>query len=631
MDAILEALQWGTEAVPSPGSHSTLPEDDVLPWQCISEVTPGLYLTCASEVAEKTKCVEHGMSLVINLCGEAYVTKYRVFEKDGSGSAHTFRKFDSQGDFLCELNEYCRAAVATPKEQRRVFVVTIPAEDTPTYNIDQHFLECAVLIELVLRSRACLEPVSEEHYTSAPAVAVHCMVGVSRSASVVIAYFIKKYGLSRDEAMSFVRCTRPVVQPNPGFQRQLSIWETLRGCRVVDEWSAKALAIETRVRANLADVVAVMLPIILRTNKCDNERRFFGALVRSAHPSEGELHAVYRELRSVVAADVDSEVYTDIPNYFGYVAEVVCALDEAAPEVLLYATDFRSGVVCSDAFYSRVVKDVARSGFEKDPFDTTRGFSSLFEAIFVKHLRVRGSGRPVTLAPCSAAEELPLNCALSFPFLFLVAPYAEGFVQFSEWGALADAYPTTGDVLSPADVRHLQHETLRIFLQFFFQASCAATESAARESYTKLSFLQDDLELTTFRKLGAALLASPGAALTSLDSSLPEPASVSGDFGFLLLCKAMSAVVAVRLLLEAAEQFVSQTYGARLGTCVSLAEELLSLSVIADSLTKLEHVCVAAQVKPGRAADFFRSELASLLDTGVLNSAGVASLFQSLS
>ena len=53
-------------------------------------------------------------------------------------------------------------------------------------------------------------------------VLIHCMAGVSRSSSVAIYYMMKKgYAKSYEEALSYLRNTRPQVQPNSGFERQL--------------------------------------------------------------------------------------------------------------------------------------------------------------------------------------------------------------------------------------------------------------------------------------------------------------------------------------------------------------------------------------------------------------------------
>lgn len=56
---------------------------------------------------------------------------------------------------------------------------------------------------------------------------VHCEHGVSRSATVVMAYLIRFHGMSRDEA--YVRCKtkRPRVNPNTGFWDQLGTYEQM--------------------------------------------------------------------------------------------------------------------------------------------------------------------------------------------------------------------------------------------------------------------------------------------------------------------------------------------------------------------------------------------------------------------
>ncbi|CAD8199920.1 unnamed protein product [Paramecium pentaurelia] len=56
-------------------------------------------------------------------------------------------------------------------------------------------------------------------------VLVHCAAGVSRSAATVIAYLMRKQGMSFQEAFQFARLKRSVVCPNFGFQRQLKQFE----------------------------------------------------------------------------------------------------------------------------------------------------------------------------------------------------------------------------------------------------------------------------------------------------------------------------------------------------------------------------------------------------------------------
>ena len=56
---------------------------------------------------------------------------------------------------------------------------------------------------------------------------VHCVMGISLSASVVIAYLMYKKKLSFIEAYDFVLSKRDEISPNTGFQEQLKKFETI--------------------------------------------------------------------------------------------------------------------------------------------------------------------------------------------------------------------------------------------------------------------------------------------------------------------------------------------------------------------------------------------------------------------
>lgn len=54
---------------------------------------------------------------------------------------------------------------------------------------------------------------------------VHCKMGVSRSASTVIAYAMKEYGWDLDKAFDYVKEKRAVTKPNPSFMKQLEEYQ----------------------------------------------------------------------------------------------------------------------------------------------------------------------------------------------------------------------------------------------------------------------------------------------------------------------------------------------------------------------------------------------------------------------
>ncbi|KAJ8497134.1 hypothetical protein ONZ51_g687 [Trametes cubensis] len=80
-------------------------------------------------------------------------------------------------------------------------------------------------------------------------VLVHCVWGMSRSASVAIAYLIKARSMSLDEALNLARTRRRVVRPNQGFMAQLKVYERVTRLR---EAQARKKA-EASAAANVED------------------------------------------------------------------------------------------------------------------------------------------------------------------------------------------------------------------------------------------------------------------------------------------------------------------------------------------------------------------------------------------
>ncbi|XP_054153561.1 dual specificity protein phosphatase 22-like [Oppia nitens] len=58
-------------------------------------------------------------------------------------------------------------------------------------------------------------------------VLVHCRAGISRSATLVTAFLMKRYRLPYSEAIRVVRSKRPSVNPNAGFVTQLQLYERM--------------------------------------------------------------------------------------------------------------------------------------------------------------------------------------------------------------------------------------------------------------------------------------------------------------------------------------------------------------------------------------------------------------------
>ena len=52
-------------------------------------------------------------------------------------------------------------------------------------------------------------------------------MGVSRSASVVLAYLMKEYNYSLEQAFNFTKQKRTCINPNDGFRVQLATYESI--------------------------------------------------------------------------------------------------------------------------------------------------------------------------------------------------------------------------------------------------------------------------------------------------------------------------------------------------------------------------------------------------------------------
>ena len=60
---------------------------------------------------------------------------------------------------------------------------------------------------------------------------VHCIWGMSRSASVAIAFLMATRRISLDDAYKYVVSRRKIVRPNSGFMYQLKVYEQMLRAR----------------------------------------------------------------------------------------------------------------------------------------------------------------------------------------------------------------------------------------------------------------------------------------------------------------------------------------------------------------------------------------------------------------
>lgn len=85
----------------------------------------------------------------------------------------------------------------------------VDVDDFPSNNIIKYFKECIEFIQN-----------SSKTY-------VHCMCGISRSSTIIIAYLMWKTKATYYESYFFVKNRRKYIAPNDGFVQQLKIFEKL--------------------------------------------------------------------------------------------------------------------------------------------------------------------------------------------------------------------------------------------------------------------------------------------------------------------------------------------------------------------------------------------------------------------
>ncbi|XP_059917529.1 LOW QUALITY PROTEIN: dual specificity protein phosphatase 8 [Gadus macrocephalus] len=95
------------------------------------------------------------------------------------------------------------------------------------------FVYVCVYVCVYVGAHRCVFPssVSDKAKVSNCRVIVHCLAGISRSATIAIAYIMKTMGLSSDDAYRFVKDRRPSISPNFNFLGQLLEFE--KGLRLL--------------------------------------------------------------------------------------------------------------------------------------------------------------------------------------------------------------------------------------------------------------------------------------------------------------------------------------------------------------------------------------------------------------
>jgi protein-tyrosine phosphatase len=111
----------------------------------------------------------------------------------------------------------CGRNLRTPQFPPPIQQMVLDVDDNDEQDMNQYFLTAIEFMQSCVASGGlCI---------------VHCFAGVSRSATVVVAFLMKSRRLTFTQALEFVQQQRPAANPNPNFRRQLIEFESVCGLR----------------------------------------------------------------------------------------------------------------------------------------------------------------------------------------------------------------------------------------------------------------------------------------------------------------------------------------------------------------------------------------------------------------
>ena len=99
------------------------------------------------------------------------------------------------------------------QDGREIICIKCPMYDSP----EQSLMKC-INMGILLINR-CLKENKN--------ILVHCYAGISRSASIIIAFLMNHYKISFNDSFLYVKTKRPIINPNSGFTTQLQKYESI--------------------------------------------------------------------------------------------------------------------------------------------------------------------------------------------------------------------------------------------------------------------------------------------------------------------------------------------------------------------------------------------------------------------
>jgi len=164
----------------------------------LSKVTEKLYLGSEQDVR----------SLTENEVSEKGITKILSVQNYAVENIEYIETHSSSPTKTTENNPEITENISIKQKFKEISFLHIKASDVTSTNLIDNFERCIDFID-----------------SSEGATIVHCQAGISRSATICLAYLIKTKGFSLDQAFDYLKTCRSCIGPNFGFLGQLKIYE----------------------------------------------------------------------------------------------------------------------------------------------------------------------------------------------------------------------------------------------------------------------------------------------------------------------------------------------------------------------------------------------------------------------
>lgn len=179
----------------------------------ISQITPNIYLSGVPAMENYNTIKELGIKYILCCFDRSYITElHNKILMNIPDTTILYLPYDDniyQNLWAPNKNQIkLLKYVKNMEDHKNIMEKNKLYQNKPMIEIGYHFID--------------------EVVSSGNKILIHCMAGVSRSVSLVAYYFMKKYNISFNDALKYIRNKRKVANPNESFKNQLMTYHKKR-------------------------------------------------------------------------------------------------------------------------------------------------------------------------------------------------------------------------------------------------------------------------------------------------------------------------------------------------------------------------------------------------------------------